>query len=267
MLPKLPQSSFKIRKNAPPMKKPFHSTSNSLHKLDFSKSSQALNTTLAIIPSRSILVNCCDSSSSSDSEQQEQNKALALESLDTLLTEFCDHQSRPIIKESIKDMIAASLIIFSNSLLDNYIRQVLEGIVQWVVVTAIDEMKNIEYIDICEAYIEEIIDNGIAYAIDCSSLEAIVEEIYGGVIYQLYFQNIAKEAIFEENWSNKEVYYVIAEGYIETLLSEEWLEMLVEDEVCLMKVNENYKLLPLKIQKEIFLKTMKHKLDLVIDST
>lgn len=206
-----------------------------------------------------------DSVSSSDSEEDPQLLALSELSLNSLIQTYSSKILPSLVRECIKDMISASLIIFSNSILDHYIRETLEKDVIQITYQAIDETKNTESIEIREELISIAFSIELKNAVESCVKDILAENIFYDTINDIYFDNLVLDSINEEVWSNKAVFYYIADDLINSILNEDWLEILVEDEICYIKVNENYKLLPMKIQKEIAANVAEDKLDVVIE--
>ncbi|OMJ73764.1 hypothetical protein SteCoe_27475 [Stentor coeruleus] len=206
-----------------------------------------------------------ESSSSSDSEEDPQLLTLGELSLNSLIQAYSYSILPFLVRESIKDMISASLIIFSNSILDHYIRETLEKDVIRIVHQAIDETKNTESIEIREDFISLACSIELKNTVESCVKDKLAEDIFNDAINNIYFDNLILDSINEEVWSNKAVFYYIADDLINSILNEDWLEILVEDEICYTKVNENYKLLPMKIQKEIAANVAEDKIDVVIE--
>ena len=95
------------------------------------------------------------SCSDSESEQDPENKIFYSkefhnEIYENILKDLIVQFLLPVVKESIKDMTSASIILYINSIMDQYIKEALNVEILKVAKIAIDEIKNTEFIDISD---------------------------------------------------------------------------------------------------------------------
>lgn len=150
-------------------------------------------------------------------------------------------------------MISAALRLFSSSVLDFCIKAVLEEMVYVVVQESYMEIMDNNYIDCLNTLIDFEISNAVP---------AIAEKISKSIIFSLIASNLSQilpintvvnEAINEERQSNKLLHKNILNGLIDTILNQDWIEMMVEDEICCAKLKANFNILPIAVQKRIVL--------------
>ena len=89
--------------------------------------------------------------------------------------------------------------------------------------------------------------------------------IFKDLISSFDLTSTAIESVSEEIVYNTQQFFVFYNSLIESILAEEWLEILVEDEISLAKICENFKLLPQNSQKEINRRFFYSKIDLILE--
>jgi hypothetical protein len=191
-------------------------------------------------------------SSSSNSERESSNRVSEIIS-EAFLEAFIEHACEPVVIQCAKDMISAALRLFSSSVLDFCIKAVLEEMVYVVVQESYMEIMDNNYIDCLNTLIDFEISNAVP---------AIAEKISKSIIFSLIASNLSQilpintvvnEAINEERQSNKLLHKNILNGLIDTILNQDWIEMMVEDEICCAKLKANFNILPIAVQKRIVL--------------
>ena len=199
-----------------------------------------------------ILYTNTDSISSSDSENDESLIEILSNIKEGLIKTVIDDMLTSAINESLKDIISASLLIFSSSIVDSYILNVLKNEVYFTVILSIEEVKNSIVIDIQEKIIEKVILEDFDDIVYESFVEFCSEIIVNQYINELNIENIIEGIVLEEkNMIFTKAPLLIIDSLVECILKEDWLELIVEDELICAKLNENYKLMPAKIQKEL----------------
>mmetsp|Transcript_28542 Transcript_28542/g.28194 ORF Transcript_28542/g.28194 Transcript_28542/m.28194 type:complete len:128 (-) Transcript_28542:283-666(-) len=125
--------------------------------------------------------------------------ALAIEFQEQFLFEHSDRLTNDIVSESCREMISASLVLFSSSVLDKYITEVLAQQIHQVAMVAYQETTDSEYIDfqlqIIQNAMEEILLESSEDTSSCHLAELISSVMSDG----LNFTEIAQEAMDEEN--------------------------------------------------------------------
>ena len=211
------------------------------------------------------------SCSDSESEQDPENKIFYSkefhnEIYENILKDLIVQFLLPVVKESIKDMTSASIILYINSIMDQYIKEALNVEILKVAKIAIDEIKNTEFIDISDEWIKDICLFEIGFIIGISVNEVLSENICFDYISGLQIFDIVEESLSEELKSHSSIVDTFGNKLINYLLEEDWLEILVEDEISFARLNENYKLMPVNLQKTLACNSMSKSLENVIES-
>ncbi|CAG9325689.1 unnamed protein product [Blepharisma stoltei] len=190
---------------------------------------------------------------SSESEDEAQHNAiLSNDFQEAYLIEISEKMTKDIVRESCREMISASLVLFSSSILDKLITEVLSQQINQVATVAYQETKDGEYIDfqvqILQMAMEEILLDNFNSA-SSQYLAELISDIYSD---DLNFAEIVQEAINEEHNWNVKIIILLFEELITDLLSEEWFEILIEDTLSYTRLDDMWKILPLTAQKQLY---------------
>ena len=115
-------------------------------------------------------------------------------------------------------------------------------------------------------WIKDICLIEIGFIIGISVNEVLSENICFDYISGLQFFDIVEESLSEELKSHSSIVDTFGNKLINYLLEEDWLEILVEDEISFARLNENYKLMPVNLQKTLACNSMSKSLENVIES-
>ena len=164
------------------------------------------------------------------------------------------NQCEPIALMCISELMSASLRLFSSSILDSIMREVLNEFISEITVQTIIEILDSDYIN----YQEELINREVLEQINWIAIETsenvISNSICSEILESLNVSGIVKVCIAEERKSNKLLYQSMVDLLVDKIVHEDWIEILAEDEFCAAKLHHNVKIMPIKVQKEIFRK-------------
>ena len=195
-------------------------------------------------------------SSSPDSERVEPNHVKII--TEYIYKHFIEavilNQCRPIAKECINELMSASLLLFSSSILDVFIREVLHEFISEITELAINEVLDSDYINYQEELINTEISHQVNRVVRKTSRDSIAKIIFSEILETLNVAGIVKLCISEERKFNKLIYQSMVDIVIDQIVQEDWFEILAEDELCTAKLTHNMKIMPIKLQKEIFRK-------------
>lgn len=206
-----------------------------------------------------------DTSSSSSDEDDEKTKNISGQIVNEFIAEHLEISIREGIFESFNEIAAAALILHANSLLDKLIDEFIDKLAQHVVLCSINELKNSELFEISQMIEKKICKEQVKIISDECTTELFAKLIFRELLNLFDFTTTAIEAISEEIIYYKKLFLLIFHSLIESILAEEWLEILVEDEISFAKISQNFKLLPLKSQKEINDNYLLYKIDLILE--
>ena len=206
-----------------------------------------------------------ESSSSSSEELNEATDKIAVEITSEFLGQNLELLIKEGILESFSEITSAALILHANSLCDNLINEQINMLVQDFAVCLINELKNSELFSISHMIEDQVSVEGLLIAGSEYITELFSKMIFKDLISSFDLTSTAIESVSEEIVYNTQQFFVFYNSLIESILAEEWLEILVEDEISLAKICENFKLLPQNSQKEINRRFFYSKIDLILE--
>jgi len=171
--------------------------------------------------------------------------------VNSLFEELNNQISEETFKESYNEMISAALVLFSSSVLDKYISETLKQKIPEITYAALQEVKDSEYFDFQEQVCESLIRIELREISELCALEVLAEEITSGYCKGISLNGIVEESISEEHEWNSRILELIFFDIIEELISEEWLEILCEDELSYSRLDEMWNVLPAYIKKDM----------------
>ncbi|CAG9317382.1 unnamed protein product [Blepharisma stoltei] len=159
-----------------------------------------------------------------------------------------------IVNESLHDMINASLMLYSNIILDKVVTTVLMQMIPEVSREAYREINDSEYIDIWNGIILYVVDQSVLEICSDEALAILSENITESIISSIKLDSYVIEALSEENSQNKDIVQDIHKDLINDFVTLEWIEELAEEELVQYKIDEVRKELPVHLQREIFVR-------------
>lgn len=204
-------------------------------------------------------------SSSSSEDLDEETQKISVEITNEFLGKHLELLIKETILESFSEITSAALILHANSLCDNLINEKINELAQNFAICMINELKNSELFSISDMIEDQICVEGLLIASSEYITELYSKMIFKELIFSFDLNITAFESIAEELIYNTQRFFSIYNYLIECILSEEWLEILVEDEISLAKISENFKLLPPNSQKEINKRIFYSKTDAILE--
>jgi hypothetical protein len=221
----------------------------------FSKSQNPLYRSMIKLPKflrRKGIIENSSGSSSSDIEDVDYNKEICECLFKNLIDMFISAACRQIIIESKNEMISASLRLFSSAILDSYIKELLASLIPILVDKAYNEVIDHCYITYSYELIDIIINTKILEVAEDAGTEAIVDLMCREMVDNCPVEEIVKEVIKDEKKLMYKLAKSILDGLVDCILSEEWIEVIAEDEIGFAKLTKNIRGFPVKLQKEIY---------------
>ncbi|OMJ94441.1 hypothetical protein SteCoe_2339 [Stentor coeruleus] len=188
----------------------------------------------------------------SDIENRKEINEICKMILENMIYKEVNTKLEVYVTQSFKEIIAASLTLYSSSILDRVITEVLSELIPVIAKESHTEVTDSEYIDIRNLIINEVMEEQIQ-TISGTQINNILsiyvtEEVIG---YLELFQ-ITLQTIQEEMKENQSIVYIVADKIIEEFLIEDWAEDVAELELVQAKMENVWKDLPGHIQKEIY---------------
>ena len=200
---------------------------------------------------------------SSESEEDElitkEIKQISIEISDEMIANFINQIIQDFVVESCKEMVSAALVLFSSSVLDKYIQEVLGGMIPKVAKEVYREYTDIEYIDFQDLIFKTVIEEELTRIVHNSNIMLVCSNIMSDYCCLLPIEELVNESILEENACNKEIINSVGNRLVDCLIEEEWVEILAEDEINSLRLEQIWKYLPPNLQKELN-KTHFHKI-------
>lgn len=156
------------------------------------------------------------------------------------------------VTQSFKEIIAASLTLYSSSILDRVITEILSELIPVIAKESHTEVTDSEYIDIRNLIINEVMEEQIQAISGTQTNNILSFHVTEEVIGCLELFQITLQTIQEEMKENQSIVYIVADEVIEEFLLEDWAEDIAELELVQAKMENVWKDLPGHIQKEIY---------------
>jgi hypothetical protein len=160
--------------------------------------------------------------------------------------------------ESFKEIIFASLTLYSSSILDRIISEVLSELIPAIAHESHTEVTDSEYIDIRNLIISEVMEEQISLISDIQSNDFIGIHVTEEVISCIELFRITLQTIDEEMKENQSIVFIVADEIIEEFIQGEWIEDIAEIELVQEKMENAWKDMPGHIQREIYLHQKKN---------
>ncbi|OMJ76884.1 hypothetical protein SteCoe_23656 [Stentor coeruleus] len=190
------------------------------------------------------------SSELEDNEYQQETYKIACYISGQLIDSFFDDFCQKISQESYNEVLLAYLLLFSSSVLDKYLQEVLAYEVYDVACKAYALSKEIEYLDSHEIIYTGTIEEEINTIIETLIKERFALEICESFINNYSIDDIVKEAISDETQAKVTIVAITINQLLEDFFSEEWLDILIEDEINEVRLLSLWSLFPEKLQKD-----------------
>jgi hypothetical protein len=204
--------------------------------------------------------------SSSSSDEFSDNISFNCEIFQSILEDFLIFLVKQVIFESFSEITNAALTLHASSLMDRLLKEQINILVVETVLFSIDELKNYELFDMSEKLLDLASSEFIKkICFDCS-FDMISKILSENILNTLDFLSIVLESLSEEMIFYEDLVQTTADLVFEAILEEDWLEILVEDEVSHAKIVENFKILPVKVQEELFADYFSVRLEELLES-
>lgn len=190
------------------------------------------------------------SSELEDSEYQQETYKISCLLSGQLIEDFFNDFCQTISQESYNEVLLAYLILFSSSVLDKYLQEVLAFEVYDVACKAYALSKETEYLDSHENIYTGTIEEELNIIVEILIKERFALEICESFINNYSIDDIAKEAISDETQAKETIVTIITSQLLEDFFSEEWLDILIEDEINEARLLSLWRLFPEKLQKD-----------------
>ena len=125
------------------------------------------------------------------------------------------------VKESFKEIIAASLTLYSSSVLDRVITEVLSELIPTIAKQSHTEVTDSEYIDIRNLIIFETLNEEIELISRNQTNTILSLNISEEVIGQIQLYKIALQTIEEENKENLSIVFIVADKLLDEFFNQE----------------------------------------------
>ena len=171
--------------------------------------------------------------------------------IDGLMVHEIDNKVSPVLTECFSEMVAASLVLFSSSVLDKCIQEILNEEIPQIANESHNEILDSEYIDFQAQILSEVMRQELTSICEDCTVRILSDQFTEEYAQSLDIETWVNQSIQEEvNWNDK-IIVVVFEKLMDELIAEEWLEILVEEEVSDARMEQNWTLLPPNVQKQL----------------
>lgn len=156
-----------------------------------------------------------------------------------------------VLQESCKDVIAASLTLYSSTILDRLIVMALEMEIPVCADEAYNEELDREYIAFQLEIIDTVIDSEVQKWAYVWVRDIISEEITRAYARLVPVEEVVQESIAEEVQLNSNLMVLLYVDLLEALTNQEWMEILCENEYSEAILEDRYKTLPPNVVRKL----------------
>jgi hypothetical protein len=155
------------------------------------------------------------------------------------------------VTESSQEMMAAALLLFRSSVMDRCISEVLDLMIPEIAEGVKSEYAVIEFIDSRDLLFKEVFEGEMRRIVQETTLRIVAGTLVEGFLEMLPVEDIVQQAKIEEAACNREIVDQVGNHLVDCLVEEEWVEVLAEDEINSQRMEQIWKSLPPKLQKEV----------------
>jgi hypothetical protein len=148
-----------------------------------------------------------------------------------LIEEVVKFEVPVFARESVAEVLVAALVLYSSNILDRIILEALHEMVPEVAKESWSEETDIEYLDIQAMIIESVTTSEVLSGVEMWVDAVLAQEIEKCWVRDVYFEDIVQEAIDEEVAWNARIIAEVYSSFIDDIMSEEWVELLAENEL------------------------------------
>lgn len=205
------------------------------------------------------------SSYSSDSEEDLDLITILKTTCEDIIEVFLTTAVPLIADEGLKALLNASMMIYATSISDKYLTEMLERKVKNTINETIDEIKNHQLIEIKTAIITQVMIEHL-YDLVYRAFDSIIsEDVFEDYFAEVSVIEVIVDSISELNMETQKLIDDIYKDLVDQLLTEDWVEILLEDEIVKLKLKKNYKLLPPNIQELVAVNIAQDKISEIIE--
>lgn len=153
--------------------------------------------------------------------------------------------------ESKSEMISASIKLYASNILDRIIVTTLSSLLPEISLEAYTEIIDYEYIDLRDSIIHESMYEELQESVEELSKSLLADILTGQFLHNVEVDDIVQDCISHERDLNDRITHLIYKELVESMVNEEWAEILVENEIAESKLDRVREQLPYTVQREI----------------
>lgn len=176
---------------------------------------------------------------------------LATALLTAFVTDVVETTLPEVLRESCKDVIAASLTLYSSNILDRLIILALETEIPICARESYNEELDREYIAFQLEIIEMAVNTEVQKWAYIWVRDVIAEEITRTYARLVPVEEVVQESIAEETQLNSNLMVLLYADLLEVYISQEWLEILCENEFSEAILEDRYRELPANVVQKL----------------
>ena len=154
-------------------------------------------------------------------------------------------------KEAVDEALLAYLTLSASKILYSYIKEALDEMIPGIAKAAYNESKEKEPSELRDEIAEEVGEIELRRVVQQLNVDIIANAIAGDYMQLLPLEGYVIECIQETEKSNKKKILKIFHFLIDSIVEEEWVEVLAEDVINSIRIERNWNLLPPNLQKEV----------------
>ena len=174
------------------------------------------------------------------------SKLITEKILNAITDEFCFK----FAQESYNEMLSASLILFSSSIMNKYLLEVLSIEIPDLANKSYTEAREIEYFDSLNSIINETMEEEMMKIAGNITIEKISNSIKSKIIDFFSVDQLVIESIKEEKIQKFQIVIIMRDELFEEFINDDWLVILVEDEINTTRLESFWDFFTEKLQKD-----------------
>ena len=167
------------------------------------------------------------------------------------IDEMTDQKITEVFYEAKSEMISASIKLYASNILDRIIVTTLGSLLPEISLEAYTEIIDYEYIDLRDSIIHDSIYEEVLESVEELSKNLLADEIAIHYLQNIKIDDIVQGCISHERDLNDNITQLIYKELVESMVNEEWAEILVENEIGESKLDRVREQLPYSVQREI----------------
>jgi PKD repeat protein len=192
-----------------------------------------------------------ETSSESEESDEEGLSQMTLSIFTSFLASGVNLALEDLSQEAVDEALLAYLTLSASKILYSYIKEALDDLIPVIAKAAYNESKEKEPSELRDEIAGEVGEVELRRLVQQLNVDLIANVIAGEYLQLLPLEGYVVECVHETEVSNREKVLQIFHFLIDSIVEEEWVEVLAEDVINSLRIERNWNLLPPNLQKEV----------------